>query len=643
MEGNLNKAQKKAAEHKRGPLLLVAGAGAGKTRVITHRIHNLIQSGVNPESILAVTFTNKAAREMRERITELLSRSPKLHRPVTVHALPYVSTFHALCVHILRENARELSISKYFTIFDRADSLRSIKQAMKELGVDSGQIEPRKILGTISRQKGESVELSRYRTKYEGEYYHNLVADVWERYSVILEKEKALDFDDLLLKTVVYIGTNRSAQTKYQNIWRYIHVDEYQDTNKVQNDLIHLLAGEDNNICVVGDIDQTIYTWRGANPLYMLRFEKQYPNTTTIYLEENYRSTKTIIEASNQIIEKNINRPKKILYTNNASGELVSLYGAFDEADEATYITNKASQLLERGVPPKEIAVLYRANFQSRILEELFLQEGIPYQILGVRFFERKEVKDVLSFIRASLNPESISDLKRIVNSPPRGIGKVALLHMAQGTWHTATFAMRKKIEAFYTLLSQIKDVALKQTASQTVRFVVIESGLENHLKSGDEEDKERLENIYELVTLAQKYDHLPRGEGIAELLTDAALATDQDELTRTTNAVKLMTVHAAKGLEFDHVFISGLEDGLFPYEGTDEGRDGEEERRLFYVALTRARKKIFLSFAASRNIFGMQKINIPSEFITDIDESLIEVEGEIRPKEKIIYLDLNG
>ena len=638
----LNERQLQAVFHQEGPLLIIAGAGAGKTRTLVYRILNLIKNGVAPESILAVTFTNKAAHEMRDRVYELVQKDLSINRPVTEQTLPFVSTFHSLGVHMLKDNARLLGISRHFTIFDRSDSLRAIKQATSDAGHDPGQFEPRKILATISRQKGDSHSFTEYsESVHENEYYPRIVVSIWEKYEALLKKEKAYDFDDLLLKAVELLKKHPQVLMHYQNTWHYIHIDEYQDTNTVQNEMAKLLAQKFRNICVVGDVDQTIYSWRGANIGNLLSFEKTFSHTTTVILEENYRSTKNIIDVSNAIIEKNNNRPKKVLFTNNVVGDKLSLYGAYDEVDEARFVVETTKKLMENGTPVNDIAVLYRANFQSRILEEFFLDEGVPYHVLGIRFFDRKEVKDILSYTRASLNPESTIDLKRIINVPPRGIGKVTLMRMIIGNEHECTDAMRKKIFDFRKLLSNIQKRVLEKPPSEALRFIISETGIEQSLNKDSEENLERLQNIHELITLAKKYDRMGPREGVEQLLTDAALATDQDELEIKKDGVKLMTVHAAKGLEFDFIFITGLEDGLFPHEGVEgEKRDEEEERRLFYVALTRARKKIFLSYASARTIFGLKKVNTPSEFITDIDEEYLEFKNDVSLREKIIYLD---
>lgn len=644
---SLNPEQKKAVLHKDGPLLILAGAGAGKTKVITHRILELILGGVAPEKILAVTFTNKAAKEMRERVSALL-KSERLGVQLTEHTryfsfaeAPHVSTFHSLGVSILREFAREANLPRHFSIYDRTDSVRAVKEGMKEAGVDPKQFEPRKILGVISRQKGDGFTLSEFRAKAEGEYFLTLVLDVWEKYELILAKEKALDFDDLLLRALTLLRENGEVRRALSERWRYLHIDEYQDTNKVQYEITKILASARKNLCVVGDIDQMIYSWRGATLKNILHFEKDYPAAVTVLLEENYRSTKNILHASNKIIKKNELRREKNLYTKNEEGERLSLYVAYDEGDEARYAAGMAKELIEGGTPPEEIAVLYRANFQSRVIEEAMLFAEVPYQVLGVRFFERKEVKDVLSYVRAALNSDSMSDIKRAINTPPRGIGKTTLLRVLAGEEERLPEAARGKVRQFRKILADIKNFALAHRPSEAIKFVLATSGFEEHLKGGSEEDVERLENIHELVTLAKKYDALPAPLGVEKLLEDAALATDQDEMEEKLPAVKLMTVHASKGLEFSSVFITGLEEGLFPHEGDEQESQEheEEERRLFYVALTRAKRKVFLSYTSMRTIFGAQHVNIPSEFITDIPEDVLE-EGARETPLRTIYLE---
>jgi len=638
----LNERQREAVECTEGPLLVLAGAGAGKTRVLTSRILHLIKKGVAPEKILAVTFTNKAAKEMRERVESLIKEDTELNLPISQHTLPFVSTFHALGVSILRANAQLIGLTRYFSIYDRGDSIRAIKESMKRMDIDPKQHEPRKILGTISKQKGKGVSFSDYAETAGNAYYPNIVRRVWEEYERILKNEKALDFDDLLFKTVKLLQNNKEVREHYSAMWQYMHVDEYQDTSAIQYELMTLLCNAHKNICVVGDIDQNIYSWRGANIENIFQFEEQFPGTKNVILEQNYRSTKVILQISNDIISKNVNRKEKILFTENDDGEEPTLYVAFDEHDESRFVADEAERLIESGVQPKEIAVLYRANFQSRVLEDMFLYKSIPYRVLGTKFFERKEVKDVVSFLRAALNPEALTDVKRVINVPPRGIGKITILKLFEGRKDELKGAVAEKIVKFYALLSSISESAHAQPVSKTIQFIIKESGLEELYKQGGtEDDVMRLENMYELVALAQRYDKHDLEESYIRFLDDVSLASDQDSMDEKVNAVSLMTVHAAKGLEFDHVFITGLEDGLFPHErmGDDGEADNEEERRLFYVALTRARKKLFLSYASSRTVYGNKQINTASEFITDIDESLLSVSDD-GALGKTVYLE---
>lgn len=676
----LNPKQREAASHIKGPLLIVAGAGAGKTKTITHRIINLIKEGVSPDKILAVTFTNKAAKEMRERVIAEMEKNAKGQNTV-----PFVSTFHSLGVYIIKENARALGLTRYFTILDEGDSISLVKEAMKELGIDPKQYEPRKIRNIISREKGKFTHIGDYGEK-ANDSMGKTVFQVWDLYEKRKVKENSLDFDDLLLKSVKLLKDNTEIRKMYQEKWEYIHIDEYQDTNEVQYLMSRLLSEGHQNICVVGDADQNIYSWRGANLKNILSFEKDYPDATIVLLEENYRSTQNILEAANEIIKKNKYRPEKNLFTKNIVGQKIGFYEALDENDEADFVATKILEIMDKGsgdnvfewstlrsrrsrentTPDSsfagdtfsqvlgknpqtiqkstsgsdlsEIAVLYRANFQSRALEEKMIAYNIPYQVLGVKFFERKEIKDTLAYLRAALNPENLSDIKRIINFPVRGIGKVTLLKIFAGDTGTLPIKVKIKVQNFYQLLEELKEKIQTAKASEVIKFAVKKTGIERELGEGTDEDRERLENIKELATLALKYDLLENGKGIEKLLEDASLASDQDsimlsdEKKEKVNAVKLMTVHASKGLEFKNVFITGLEDGLFPHErigDTKFGEDSEEERRLFYVALTRAKEKLFLSFANFRTIFGSRQINTPSEFISDIPPNLLEKEGE--------------
>lgn len=624
----LNPAQREAVQTTHGPLLVLAGAGSGKTRVIVHRILRLIEEGVAPERILAVTFTNKAAREMRGRVAELLAGGTGGR--AAVDALPMVSTFHALGVTILRAEYRAAGLPKHFTIQDRADSIRAIKAALAEAGYGEKQFEPRRILSIISRAKGDALGRVDFADRAQS-YPEEVAAEIWERYDRALREAGALDFDDLLLRALRLLRDQADVGERWRERFSHLHIDEYQDTNRVQYEIARTLAGERMNICAVGDADQNIYSWRGADLANVLSFEKHFPGARLVRLEENYRSSGRIVAAANAIVEKNRYRIEKTVTTKNAPGEALSLYAARDGSDEARFIAETARGLIAGGASPSSIAVLFRTNFQSRALEEAFLERSLPYQVLGTRFFERAEVKDALSFLRLALNPESTGDRARIANVPPRGIGKVTLLAMLAGQTDTLTAGARAKIAAFDALIAEIATHAQTKPLSETLRCIITRTGLEAHLRRDGEEGEERLENLRELVTLAARYDRLTPEEAGSALLADAALASDQDELDQKQDreAVKLMTVHAAKGLEFAYVFVSGLEEGLFPHERHDtEGRstaDSEEERRLFYVALTRAERKVFLSYAGMRMIFGSPRIGEPSSFLLELADGHLE------------------
>jgi DNA helicase-2/ATP-dependent DNA helicase PcrA len=645
----LNDPQKEAVLHTEGPLMVLAGAGSGKTRVITHRIVHLIHKGTAPHNILAMTFTNKSAKEMRERAVALTRKYPPSDRAV-LDSQPVVTTFHALGVRLLREFHESVGLRRHFTIYDRSDSQKAVKQGIEQAGYNPKEFEPRKILSMISRAKGDAITRLAYNDA-AGSFLEEVVAQVWEKYEDILHKEQSLDFDDLLVKLLRMLEDKKDVREILQKRYQYIHVDEYQDTNQVQFRIAELLAGDAHNICVVGDIDQNIYSWRGADIKNVLQFENHFPNSTTILLEENYRSTQTIIAASNDIIKKNKNRVEKNVFTNNHEGEKITLYAGMTGYDEAEYIALKAKELIDDGADPSGIAVLYRTNFQSRALEEAFLNFEVPYQLLGTKFFERKEVKDVLSYLRLALNPGSNADLTRVINTPARGIGKVTMLKVVAGARDQLNAGATAKVQKFDDIMMDIAKAATEKKLSDTLKFIMKRSGMEAaFIEEGTEEAMERIENLRELVTLASRFDTVDPEEAVEMLLETAALQSDQDEIKNKEelDAVRLMTIHAAKGLEFPYVFISGLEEGLFPHERIDDGKtDNEEERRLFYVALTRAEKKIFLTYAHMRTIFGQQKVNLPSSFINDISKDHVEAAepggfggGGSSGYETTVYLD---
>jgi DNA helicase-2/ATP-dependent DNA helicase PcrA len=630
LEG-LTESQKEAVTTTKGPLLVLAGAGSGKTRAITYRVLHLIASGeALPEEVLSITFTNKAAREMRERISSLLNEYRLSENNEGLGQVPTSSTFHSLGVKILRENHREALLPKRFSIYNRSDSLKIIKEAMNRAGIDLKIHPPSKFLSLISRFKGQGLNpKNNFETSSS---FETLLFRVWKEYEETLAKEGACDFDGLLLKTFEVLKNNEDIRNFYSNKFKFIHVDEYQDTNDVQYKITKLLAKNHKNLCVVGDADQNIYSWRGAKIQNILSFEKDYPNAKMVELGENFRSSKRIVDLAEEVINKNTLRLPKSVFTNNPEGDKVLIYSASSESEEAAFIAGEVETLMRDGEALDEIAVLYRTHFQSRILEEKFLQKNIPYQVLGTKFFERKEVKDVLSFIEAARNNQSSAFLSRIINVPPRGIGKVTLLKVLSGQKESLSGKALESVNRFFNFLSEIEKKIGIEKPSDVLRFVIENSGLKAHLEKGGDDDMEKLLNIEELVSLASKYDALSPEEGMERLLEEASLSSDEKEIDDVkTGAVKLLTVHAAKGLEFSSVFVAGLEEGLFPIvrDGNTSPEESEEERRLFYVAVTRAKKKLVLSWAHSRMIYGAREINSPSNFLLDIESHLEPYENE--------------
>jgi DNA helicase-2/ATP-dependent DNA helicase PcrA len=628
----LNDRQKEAVLAVEGPVSVLAGAGSGKTAVLTTRVYHLIRSEVPPEKILAVTFTNKAAREMRDRLMRMLDVELGRDTRPGAYGLPFIATFHGLGRELLETYGGVMGIPRRFCIFDRDDSKSAIRKALKELDVDPKEIPPAAILARISKAKSEGMMLPEFREKHGRESFRaRITAEAWARYDETLKNEKALDFDDLILLPVRLLERHEDVRANVQERFTHLHIDEYQDTNALQAKLVDLMAGARKNIFVVGDIDQSIYTWRGATIDNLLKFEEAYPDAKHIVLEHNYRSTKTIVSAANEIIEKNKNRKEKRSVTDNADGERITIHAANTAEEEAAWVAREAKRAIQAGTPAEEIAVLYRTNAQSRALEEGFLHAQIPYRLLGTRFFDRKEIKDVLAWARLALDPSREIDRIRAVQSPSRGIGKVTLGKITAGRIEELRPSDRAKVDSFEKVVRELGEAAETLIPSAFIKLVIEKSGMETALLKEGEEGQERLENIAELAVLASRHDAEPGKDSIADFLADSALASDQDEMDRTdhgTNAKKavtLMTVHAAKGLEFDHVVVTGLEEGLFPHEGMDdEERDEEEERRLFYVAVTRARKRLVLTLARVRRVYGSDFFSEPSQFLRDIDPSLV-------------------
>ncbi len=632
--GNLNEAQKEAVLHTEGPLLIVAGAGAGKTKTLTERIVHIIEKGISPENILAITFTNKAALEMRERVALSLE---KKH----IQESPVVTTFHRLGSMIIRENAGHFGLTKHFTIADEEDARSIIRECMREFGIDPKQLDPKKIKHIISSSKMSGLTPDSLNSS-AGNQAESEAARIWRSYENKLKLSHSVDFDDLIVKAVHFLETNKEILEQYQKRFLYIHVDEYQDTNDMEYRLVKMIAGAKKNICVVGDTDQNIYSWRGAKIKNMMHFDKDFPGAHTVFLEENYRSTPHILNAANAVIEKNTVRVPKKLFTRRPDGEKLSRYEAFSELDEASFVARESAKLIDQGIPPEEIAVLFRANFQSRVLEEAFLLASVPYRVIGTRFFERAEVKDILSYIRASINRDGLADIKRSINNPKRGIGDSSIAKIFAGMGSDIPAKAKKSYEEYIRILDKILMATESQQPSEIVRYVLEVTGLREEYESEGEQGIERVENVGELATIASIYDTLPHPDGLLKFLEDAALRSDQDEVNEKNNGVRLITAHASKGLEFRIVFIVGMEEGLFPHERSLKAQkieDAEEERRLFYVALTRAKEKIFISHASQRTLFGQRNIAIPSQFLYDIPEDLIELHPDIPRSIPDIYL----
>lgn len=640
----LNERQLEAVNYLEGPLLILAGAGAGKTKTITERVVNIVKSGVEPKNILCVTFTNKAAHEMSERILARLVEE-KLIENYTPNLwlnknLPTIKTFHSLGLSILREFGRSLKLNKNLVVLSPSDVNQLLKEILVKLSLDPKVHDVSKIRNAISREKSANQAPEDYVKKIVN-YNMEVIEKVWRNYEQELKARGAVDFDDLIIKPVELLKENSEISKFYQEKFKYIHIDEYQDTNNAQYELIrHLLNPKQKNICVVGDIDQNIYSWRGANLKNILNFEKDFPTGKVVLLEENYRSTQNILNLANLSIAKNKARFPKNLFTQKALGEEIEVCPSFDEKSEAQFVTQKIKELVDKEqVELKNIAVLYRTNFQSRILEEAFLKANLPYNLLGVKFFERKEIRDVLSYLKASHNRDNLSDLKRVLETPKRGIGKASLIKIFAKDRESLSAKVKSNLKNTFDFLDKIRDLIEenKEALSKIILRIIKESGIEAELLSSAlSEDKERLENIQELVTLTKRFDALLASQAYEIFLDESSLRSDQDDDEVSKNGVRLMTIHAAKGLEFDYIFLLGLEEDLFPHLDIGNRKksqeEQEEERRLFYVAVTRAKKKLYLSYTEMRTIYGEKKINLPSEFLEDINDL---------PDSAVIYHDI--
>ncbi|MDQ6986121.1 MAG: UvrD-helicase domain-containing protein [Candidatus Dojkabacteria bacterium] len=635
--GLMNKEQKEAVVTTEGPLLVLAGAGSGKTRVLTYRIAYILDSGLaGTDNILAMTFTNKAAGEMKERISELLSESTN----ISAKGLFWMGTFHSICVKILKKYGSENGILRNFTIYDTADKATAIKDAMNTLNISTKEISPKAIGVYISSAKNELISPKQYESFAEG-YFQNIVAKVYPEYQKILKNNNALDFDDLIMETIKLLTGNERILSKLQKDFRYILVDEYQDTNHAQYMLIKMLADYHKNICCVGDDDQSIYAFRGATIKNILNFEKDYPESSVIKLEQNYRSTKNILKAAHNVISKNKNRKDKELWTENTVGELLTLHKANDELKEGDWICEKINELVSSGSAQYDsIALLYRTNAQSRSLEEAFIKHGLPYKIVGgTRFYERKEIKDIIAYLRVIYNGRDDTILSRIINVPRRGIGAQTYMTLITAANINNKSAaeylldpddeLNPKVRKFSVLLKKNKEESENVVVSDLINFILEESGYINMLRDGTSENESRIENLKELLTVASRYDNLEPNNSLERFLEDISLLEGDSRESEYTDdgVVTLMTVHSAKGLEFPYVFIAGMEENLFPHSNSSfDDSEIEEERRLAYVAITRAKNKLFVTHTNSRKYFGSVQSNSISRFIEEIDPDLIEL-----------------
>ena len=640
MQG-LNEPQQRAVACLQGPLLIVAGAGSGKTRVLTFRIANLLEHGVPPYRILAITFTNKAAREMRERVDALIGDAAQD---------VWLSTFHSFCARFLRMELEHYGrYAKNFVIYDAADSKGLIRECLKELNIDEKHTAPGAVQTHISDAKNRLLDVAAF-TAQATDFFAEQVAKIYALYQSKLQENNALDFDDLLMLTVELLTKNEELRTKYQKKFQYILVDEYQDTNGAQYAITKLLAAEHRNICVVGDADQSIYGWRGADMRNIMNFEKDYPEATVILLEQNYRSTKNILAAANAVIENNLTRKKKELWTDNPTGDRITIYEGATEKNEASYIVREVERLHTMfHVKYGDIAVLYRTNAQSRNIEEAFYATGVPYAMVGsVRFYDRREIKDIIAYLRVIYNPRDTLSLLRIINVPRRGLGPTSIARMMETAeeYRISLFEVITDAQLLSMIpkLSAKVKLALEEFAAMVFTFMgqlgtrpiheivedVIEtSGYAAALEEEKKEDnRDRLENLREFISVAKNFDDgAAEGEnGLADFLAQIALISDVDQTEQSDGTVTLMTFHAAKGLEFPAVFMAGMEEGLFPHSRTLlDDTEIEEERRTCYVGITRAERRLYLTYARQRTIYGRTEMSRPSRFLAEIPEELVE------------------
>jgi len=631
----LTPSQRQAVCHREGPLLVLAGPGSGKTRVITHRIAALIEWGVKPYNICAITFTNKAAEEMRQRAVAL-GASGGAH----------ISTFHALCVRILRIYADAAGIRSNFSIYDESDQGRCVKQAINECDLDTTNFSPARMLEAISTLKNKLMDVDDLRSQAQ-DFFSQTLVRVYARYQEILAERSALDFDDLLMKAALLLENNSAVRHELSNRFKYLLIDEYQDTNHAQYRLAKAMVSEHNNICVTGDPDQSIYRWRGADIRNILAFEKDWPNATIIKLEENFRSTAEVLRVADRLIACNANRRQKTLIPVRSHKGRVCVEDYADEDEEAAAVARQIQELIATGGRGSDIAVFYRVNALSRALEEAFIRYKVPYQVVrGVEFYNRKEIRDLLAYLKVLVNPADEVALQRIINTPPRGIGKVTIdrvsshavrnrISMFDAVRHPdqisgLTGGVKAKLSAFAQMMDELAQQANGKVAPLVERVFKV-SGLEEMLKSAGREGQNAIENIEELVNTAAVYDQQAETPSLVDYLQGIALFSDADVYDASNERVALMTLHAAKGLEFEHVFIIGLEHGLLPHERSREsGDEVEEERRLFFVGVTRAKTNLHVSYARYRTVRGQLLRTIPSQFLYELGSNLAHPPDEL-------------
>jgi DNA helicase-2/ATP-dependent DNA helicase PcrA len=633
----LNPAQRKAVEAIEGPVLILAGPGSGKTKVITHRVAYLVKScGVNPNNIMAVTFTNKAAREMKERLEQLLGQ--------TVEALT-LGTFHAICARILRRDGKPIGLDSSFVIYDEEDQLSLTKQALEELDLDPKQYAPRALRSAISAAKSRLISPEDYAQRVSS-YFEEIVHRIYQRYQQLLSQGQAVDFDDLLMKTVQLFQHHPQILKRYQTKYVHVLVDEFQDTNVVQYMLMKNLAGRYRNLCVVGDPDQSIYSWRFADLRNILSFEKDYPEAKVVFLEQNYRSTKTILEVASAIISANLQRKPKKLWTENEDGASVTVIESYNAEEEAQAVVNEIEKLVsQEQISLKDCAVMYRVNAQSRALEETFLRYGVPYRLIGgTRFYQRREVRDIIAYLRLIHNSQDNVSLVRIINIPVRGIGHRTInqLQSWSKAHNSSLFEAIKQVSnekilpqrisqalaGFDTVMTELIAHSRELSLSGLLDEILERTKYREYLFS-KEDGEDRWENVMELKNVASEYDELNPEEALTTFLEKVSLVSDIDELDEKADAVTLITLHQAKGLEFPAVFIVGLEEGILPHRKSfDDPEELEEERRLCYVGITRAKKRLYLLRSYRRSLFGGSTANPPSRFLEDISPHLISPRG---------------